>query len=132
MNARQVHVAAGTRKIIEFDVTYSQDWSVVAKRGTDVLASEVSSAKFMLKTDPSVADGSASLTQTLGSGITAADGTLTVTMSATDTKDLSGSYYGTLRIYFAGSVVSDWMDTEYDNTPYITVVATQGAVEAVS
>lgn len=132
MTSRHIDVPAGTRRVIDFSTTYSQNWSVEAKRGENIDAEDVEGAVFMLKKQLAQADEDAAVTKMLDSGIVVTDGTVTVTVDAADTKDLQGKYYGTLRLYLTDDGVVDWQDADFDDTPYIILNFTQGAVEAVS
>jgi hypothetical protein len=125
-------MAAGTRRILQFNVTYSANWSVVLKQNSAVLAADVTAATFLLKNPRTQADASAAVTKTLSAGIAKANGVITVTLNPADTKDLEGTYYGTLRLYLADSGVVDFEDSSYADIPYIQLSITQGAVEATS
>jgi hypothetical protein len=132
MTARQIEAPAGTRRVMEFTTTYSQDWSVVVKRGTNILAADVSSASFLLKKRLTNTDADAALTKTLVSGIAVTSGKVTVTLNPADTDELEGPYFGTLRLYMADGGVVDWIDEDFNDTPYIVITFTQGSVEAVA
>lgn len=131
---RSISVPAGTTRNIEFAVTYPSTWSVALKRSTNVLAADISSARFLLKDEITSPDASAIVTKTTISGITigASDGKVTVTLNPADTKELEGSYVGTLRLYLVGGSVVDFEDTTYPDIYYIQISITQGAVEATS
>jgi hypothetical protein len=129
---RIISMAAGTRRVIEFNVTYSANWSVVLKRSTAVLSADISSARFLLKNSLTSTDESAAVTKTLASGISKADGKVTVTLNPADTQNLEGSYLGTLRLYLADGGVVDFEDTSYADTPYLQISITQGSVEAIT
>lgn len=135
MTHRVIQGNAGTRLVMDFNplkYAATPGWSVSEKAGTNVLAADVSSAKFCLKERLGTPDASAKVTKTNSSGITLSNGSAKVTLSPTDTKDLQGTYYGTLRLYLADGGVSDAEDTSYLDVPYIEVDFSQGAVEAVS
>jgi hypothetical protein len=129
---RIISMAAGTRRVIEFSVTYSSNWSVAVKRGTNVLSADITSARFLLKNNLTASDDSASVSKTTLSGITKIDGKVTVTLNPVDTKELEGSYFGTLRLYLADGGVVDFEDTSYTDTPYLQISITQGSVEAIT
>ena len=131
MTSRAISIPSGNTHLIEFNTTYSQQWSVQGKRGNNVLSGEVTAARFMLKKNISLPDNQSSITKNLNAGIAATDGKLTVTLDAADTKDLQGTYYATLRITIGTSVV-DWRDSQYSDSPSIQVTFTQGAVESIS
>lgn len=132
MLAREEIIPAGTDRDVEFITTYNSTWSVVLKRGTDVLAVEVASATMLLKKQLNLADDAAVVEKTTDDGIAVADGTLTATLTPEDTKDLNGKYFATLRIILTSGKVLDWQDSEYDNIPYVVLNFMQGAVEATS
>ena len=129
---RTESIFSGTTRNIEFNVTYPSTWSVALKRSTAVLAAEISSARFLLKDELTSADASALVTKTTSSGISTANGIVTVTLSAADTKDLEGSYVGTLRLYLVGGGVYDFEDASYLGIPYINLSFSQGSVEAIT
>ncbi len=126
---RTEEIPAGTTRNLVFNTTYSSDWSEEASQEEDVGSSAVSSAKFMLKREIETADANAAYTE---SNPTIADGSVTVTIAATDTATLEGRYYGTLRLYMVDGGVHDWEDTTYPKVPYIYVDITQGAVKSTS
>jgi hypothetical protein len=132
MSARRIVIPAGTQRVIEFTTTYSQDWSDPAKRGQNIQASEVQSARFLLKKRLSDADADALITKTIGSGITVTTGKVSVTLQPDDSDDLEGQHYATLRIYLQGGIVVDWEDEKYGDVPYIAVEFDPGAVNATS
>jgi hypothetical protein len=136
---RIIAMAAGTRRVIEFNATYSESWSVASKRPSahagvaqPILATDISSAKFLLKNSLTSSDESAAVTKTLSSGITKIDGKVTVTLNPADTKELEGSYLGTLRLYLTDGGVVDFEDTSYTDTPYLQISITQGSVESIT
>lgn len=122
---RTENANAGTTLPIAFNVTYKST-------GEDVLAVDIESALFMLKRRLSDADTAAKLTKELTDGISAADGTVTVTLDPTDTKDLDGKHFGTLRLFLVSGAVLDWEDTTYPGIPYIELNFRQGSVEAIT
>src|ERR1044072_9129823 len=101
MSSRIISMAAGTRRVIEFNVTYSANWSIALKRSTNVLAADISSARFLLKKQLTEPDASAAIEKTLPSGISQTDGKVTVTLNPADAKAPEGSYPGTLRLSLA-------------------------------
>jgi hypothetical protein len=132
MTTREIQVPAGNRRVIEFTTTYSENWSVPLKRETGIMADDVSTVAFLLKRKMNNADEAADVEKTLGDGIAVTDGKVTVTLDATDTKDLQGKYFGTLRLHLTDGGVVDWIDEDFADTPYIMLDFTQGAVEAVA
>lgn len=132
MNSRILEVPAGNRRVIDFQTTYSQNWSVEEKRGEDIAAEDVANAVFLVKRKVSETDEAAVVEKTLTEGISVTAGSAQVTLDAEDTKDLQGSYIATLRLTLADGGVVDWMDEDFDGTPFITLTFIQGAVEEVS
>lgn len=126
---RTIQIPAGTTRNIIFNTTYSSDWSVEAKQGNNIANAEVTSAQFILKREIETADEDAAYTE---ASPVVADGKVTVTITAADTKALEGRYYGTLRIILATGSIVDWEDTSYAGVPYILVDLIQGAVEDIS
>jgi len=126
---RSITIPAGTTRNIIFNVTYSDNWSVVAKRGAAVAVADISFAKFTLKREIEVEDDNADYVEV---SPTIAEGIVTVTIAASDTKELEGRYYGTLRLILATGSIVDWEDTSYADVPYIYIDVVQGAVEEIS
>lgn len=129
---RSITVPSGNTRYIEFTVTYSADWSVVAKRSTSVIDSEISKVTFMLKPDPFTADASATVSKTSPTAdITIATGLVTVALTPANTQNLQGKYYASLRVFLTSGAVVDFEDSSYASTPYIEVEFLQGSVGAI-
>lgn len=120
---------SGNTRYLAFTLTYPDDWSEEAKRGNNVMAADIASATFLLKRQLSISDEEAAVSKTNADGITLEDGLATVELEPTDTQDLQGKYYGTLRLFLAGGSVQD---VRVDGKPYVELTFIQGAVEAVA
>ena len=121
-------IPSGTTRQVEFSITYSSTWSVVAKQGDAVEAADVTDATFLLKKRLSDTDAEAKVTKETAD-IALASGTATVTLLPADTKDLQGDYFASLRLYLTDGTVQDF---ESSDLPYISLTFTQGAVESVA
>lgn len=130
MPLKNFRIMAGNSRTLLYRVKYSSTWSDEAKRGDDIEAEDIASARFLLKSSVGVADSKAVVEKTTDDGIVIEDGKVYVSIEPNDTKTLSGKYFGTLRLYMADTSVHDAEHEDYIDEPACIITITHGAVEA--
>jgi len=119
---------SGNNRVIQIELTYSKGWSVTEDRKQDIDPAAIEDVLFLLKRNIGDADADAVLTKDTDD-IDISLGILEIPITPTDSQSLSGKYYGTVRLFFAGGAVHD-IQHGCDN--HFVVEFKKGAVKTIT